>query len=331
MREGIARSASRSAVPPDLPRRRRPGARAPYAAPGGGGEVAEGMVLAIEPGCYWEVGGACVEDNFLITADRPEKLSARSRRNRAGNELLRRDYTRVRRIDVEGLHGNPESQALDPQPRMTVGLYDTTLRDGEQTIGVVPTPEEKLEIAERSTGGDRPDRGGLPARSDDDSRGRVIAAAGLPAEVGASRARCRPTSRRSSSSASGVCDREPISDASSTRSASRARRCSSGSAAAVSFAAAHGIASRSSAFILPAPNSILRRAYAVAVEAGEREVVVVDTLGIRHRRPRVPRRPTADSARPRYPCSLARHHDFGLATAAAVAAAQAGATRSRER
>jgi Xaa-Pro aminopeptidase len=56
------------------------GARAhepPYAHQAGGGEVAEGMVLAIEPGCYWEEGGGLrVEDNFLITADGAEKLSS---------------------------------------------------------------------------------------------------------------------------------------------------------------------------------------------------------------------------------------------------------------
>ena len=31
-----------------------------------------------------------------------------------------------------------------------VGFYDTTLRDGEQTVGVVPTPDDKLEIARAS-------------------------------------------------------------------------------------------------------------------------------------------------------------------------------------
>ena len=36
----------------------------------------EGMVLAIEPGVYWpEGGGLRLEDNFLITAEGPEKLS----------------------------------------------------------------------------------------------------------------------------------------------------------------------------------------------------------------------------------------------------------------
>jgi Xaa-Pro aminopeptidase/Xaa-Pro dipeptidase len=55
------------------------GARAhepPYAHQAGGGELVEGMVLAIEPGCYWsEGGGLRVEDNFLVTADGLEKLS----------------------------------------------------------------------------------------------------------------------------------------------------------------------------------------------------------------------------------------------------------------
>jgi Xaa-Pro aminopeptidase len=55
------------------------GARAhepPYPHQAGGGEFAEGMVLAVEPGIYWDGGGGLrVEDNFLVTADGVEKLS----------------------------------------------------------------------------------------------------------------------------------------------------------------------------------------------------------------------------------------------------------------
>jgi Xaa-Pro aminopeptidase len=54
------------------------GARAhepPYAHQAGEGEIREGMVLAIEPGIYWEGGGGLrLEDNFLITRDGNEKL-----------------------------------------------------------------------------------------------------------------------------------------------------------------------------------------------------------------------------------------------------------------
>jgi Xaa-Pro dipeptidase len=54
------------------------GARAhepPYAHQAGGGTIEPGMVLAIEPGIYWEGGGGLrVEDNVLITADGAERL-----------------------------------------------------------------------------------------------------------------------------------------------------------------------------------------------------------------------------------------------------------------
>jgi Xaa-Pro aminopeptidase len=56
------------------------GARAhepPYAHQAGGGTIEPGMVLAIEPGAYWDGGGGLrLEDNFLITPDGPEKLSS---------------------------------------------------------------------------------------------------------------------------------------------------------------------------------------------------------------------------------------------------------------
>ena len=56
------------------------GARAhepPYAHQAGGGEIAAGMVLAIEPGCYVDGGGGLrVEDNFLISDAGAERLSS---------------------------------------------------------------------------------------------------------------------------------------------------------------------------------------------------------------------------------------------------------------
>jgi Xaa-Pro aminopeptidase len=56
------------------------GARAhepPYAHQAGGGELREGMVLAVEPGLYWPGGGGLrVEDNFLITATGCEQLGS---------------------------------------------------------------------------------------------------------------------------------------------------------------------------------------------------------------------------------------------------------------
>src|SRR6266849_7113625 len=67
----------------------------------------------------------------------------------------------------------------------SVGLYDTTLRDGEQTVGVVLDPEQKLEIARLldELGIDRIEAG-FPRVSDDDWRAvELIAAAGLRAEV----------------------------------------------------------------------------------------------------------------------------------------------------
>jgi Xaa-Pro dipeptidase len=56
------------------------GARAhepPYPHQAAGGTFEAGMVLAVEPGVYWDGGGGLrVEDNFLVTADGLEKLSA---------------------------------------------------------------------------------------------------------------------------------------------------------------------------------------------------------------------------------------------------------------
>jgi Xaa-Pro aminopeptidase len=77
MRDGIAEAGY--AGQPSHPVAHGVGARAhepPYAHQAGSGTIEEGMVLAIEPGIYWEGGGGLrLEDNFLITPEGAEKLS----------------------------------------------------------------------------------------------------------------------------------------------------------------------------------------------------------------------------------------------------------------
>src|SRR5215813_1756557 len=66
-----------------------------------------------------------------------------------------------------------------------IGFYDTTLRDGEQTVGVVLTPEDKLELARGldALGIERIESG-FPRVSEDDWRAvELIRDAGLNAEI----------------------------------------------------------------------------------------------------------------------------------------------------
>src|SRR6266487_1207812 len=66
-----------------------------------------------------------------------------------------------------------------------IGFYDTTLRDGEQTVGVVLSPEDKLELARGldELGIERIEAG-FPRVSKDDWRAvELIRDAGLKAEV----------------------------------------------------------------------------------------------------------------------------------------------------
>jgi Xaa-Pro dipeptidase len=78
IREGIAEAGYPGQ--PSHPVAHGVGARAhepPYAHQAGAGTIEQGMVLAIEPGAYWEGGGGLrVEDNFLVTADGAQQLSS---------------------------------------------------------------------------------------------------------------------------------------------------------------------------------------------------------------------------------------------------------------
>ncbi len=81
--------------------------------------------------------------------------------------------------------GTLNEVALAGRPKPKVGFYDTTLRDGEQSTGVMFDPEQKLEIARMvdQLGVGRIEAG-FPRVSEDDREAiKLITAAGLKAEI----------------------------------------------------------------------------------------------------------------------------------------------------
>jgi isopropylmalate/homocitrate/citramalate synthase len=211
-----------------------------------------------------------------------------------------------------------------------VGFYDTTLRDGEQTVGVALDAEQKLELARLLDGlGVERIEAGFPRVSEDDWRAvELIARAGLNAEVwGFSRAVAADVEALVELGVGASVIESPVSDlklralgVARDEMVERVRK-------AVSFAARHGIAvayfgvdgSRGD----PA---FLERIYKEALEAGAREAVVVDTIGVAS--PEAAAELVGRAREwlgPGVPIHWHGHDDFGLATAAAVAAARAGA------
>ena len=213
----------------------------------------------------------------------------------------------------------------------SVGLYDTTLRDGEQTVGVVLDPEQKLEIARAldELGIDRIEAG-FPRVSDDDRRAvELISAAGLRAEVwGFSRAVPADLEALVELGVRASVIESPISDLKLDAIGVSREKMLGRITDAMRFADEHGI---HAAFFgvdsTRADPGFYEQVYRGAVEAGAREVVVVDTLGIASPEAvaeLVGR--TVDWVGPDVPVHFHGHNDFGVATASAVAAVRAGAT-----
>lgn len=227
--------------------------------------------------------------------------------------------------------GELNRRALDPQPFGVVGLYDTTLRDGEQTVGVVLSPEDKLEIARAldAAGVDRIEAGFARVSEEDAEAIRLIAGAGLRAEVwGFARAVAADVEQLVELGVGAAVIESPISDAKLAALGVTHDSMLERIRKAVSFATGHGV---TVAFFgvdsTRAEESFYRRAYETAIEAGATEAVVVDTIGIAtpeaaaHLVGR-----TVDWLGADIPVHWHGHNDFGLATAAAIAAVQAGAT-----
>jgi isopropylmalate/homocitrate/citramalate synthase len=219
----------------------------------------------------------------------------------------------------------------DRPPAARVGLYDTTLRDGEQTVGVVLDPEQKLRIAKAldALGIDRIEAGFPRVSADDVEAFRLITAADLDAEIwGFSRAVPADVEALLELGVRAAVIESPVSDGKLAAYGIPRERLLERVHTAVATAVGQGMTvcffgvdgSR-------ADLGFLERVYREAVEAGARELAVVDTLGIAS-----PEAAAMLVGRVRewvgdeVALHWHGHDDFGLATAAAIAAVQAGAT-----
>jgi isopropylmalate/homocitrate/citramalate synthase len=211
-----------------------------------------------------------------------------------------------------------------------VAFYDTTLRDGEQTVGVVLSPEDKLELARGldALGIERIEAG-FPRVSDDDRRAvELIRDAGLDAEVwGFSRAVEADVKALVELGVQASVIESPISDLKLEALGVDREAMLERIVYAISFAVDQDI---TVAFFgvdgTRADPAYFETVYKTAVEAGAREVVVVDTIGIAGPEAAadlVGR--TREWVGPEVPIHFHGHNDFGLATAAAIAAVRAGA------
>ena len=212
----------------------------------------------------------------------------------------------------------------------SVGLYDTTLRDGEQTVGVVLDPEQKLEIAKLldGLGIDRIEAGFPRVSQDDWDAVKLISDAGLQAQVwGFSRAVPADLEALVELGVSASVIESPISDLKLNAIGVDREKMLDRITSAMRFAADNGILA---AFFgvdsTRAEQTFYERVYKSAVEAGAKEVVVVDTLGIAS--PEAVADlvgKTVEWVGADVPVHFHGHNDFGLATASAVAAVRAGA------
>lgn len=211
-----------------------------------------------------------------------------------------------------------------------VRFYDTTLRDGEQTPGIVFTPEAKFEIACRlSDLGVGRIEAGFPRVSDEDNEAvKRILAANLRAEIwGFSRAMPADLDAHVELGTRAVLIEISTSPIKMAAYGFTAEKVLARVAESVAYAVEHGM--RVLFFPVDSTRSetgFLQSVYRAALDAGASEVAVVDTIGACS-----PEAIEALIRRVRQwvgaatPIHFHGHDDFGLATASAVAAVRGGA------
>jgi isopropylmalate/homocitrate/citramalate synthase len=230
---------------------------------------------------------------------------------------------------VSALNARPEIRSAFPAA--TVRFYDTTLRDGEQTVGVVLSPQQKLEIArELDRMGVSRIEAGFPRVSQEDAEAiQLMQAAGLKAELwGFSRAVRADVEELVRLGLRASVIEAPTSDIKLRaygltgdevlRRVTEAVKSAKHNGIKVAFFAVDGTRT---------DLEFLERIYLTALDAGAAEVVVVDTIGACG--PEAVEflvRQVRGWVGPRVPVHYHGHNDFGMATACAVAAVRAGAS-----
>ena len=213
-----------------------------------------------------------------------------------------------------------------------IRFYDTTLRDGEQTVGVVFSPQQKLEIARKldELGVGRIEAGFPKVSAEDAEAISLILRAGLKhSEVwGFSRSTRGDVEELVRLGLQASVIELPVSDLKLKAYGITRDEAVRRATEAIRFAAQNGI--RVAFFGVDGSRAdleFLRKIYSAAIDAGAKEIVLVDTIGVCT--------PEAAEFLVRWarewagndiPIHWHGHNDFGLATAIAVAAVRGGAT-----
>jgi isopropylmalate/homocitrate/citramalate synthase len=233
------------------------------------------------------------------------------------------------KIWVSDLNARPEVRGAFP--RSPIHFYDTTLRDGEQTVGVVLSPQQKLEIARKldELGISRIEAG-FPRVSPEDAEAiQLMSKAGLRAELwGFSRAVRADVEEVIRLGLKASIIEAPTSEIKLKAYGITPEEVLRRVTEAISFAKHNGVTV--AFFAVDGSRSdlqFLKKIYLAAIDAGASEVVVVDTIGACS--------PEAAAflvgqvcswVGPGVPVHFHGHNDFGMATACAVAAVRAGAS-----
>src|ERR1700730_3208567 len=185
------------------------------------------------------------------------------------------------KIWVSELNARPEVR--DAFPKTPVRFYDTTLRDGEQTVGVVLSPQQKLEIAHKldELGVSRIEAG-FPRVSPEDAEAiQLMQKAGIKAELwGFSRAVKADVDELVRLGLHASVIESPTSDIKLKAYGISHDELLKRVTDAVSFARQKGITV--AFFAVDGTRTelvFLRKVYLAALDAGANEIVVADTIG----------------------------------------------------